>query len=52
MCRKNLLPGLTVLGFGAGLVLSLFLESSVVRLIVGGAAICGGVWLMQGKCRA
>ncbi len=52
MCRKNLLPAMAILGFGAGMVLSLLFDSSVVRLIVGGAAIGVGFWLLQGGCRA
>ncbi len=50
MCRKNLLPALAILGFGAGMVLSLLFNSLAVRLIVGVAAICGGLWLLRGHC--
>lgn len=50
MCRRNLLPGAALLGFGVGMVLSLIFESSLVRLAVGAAAIGVGFWLLKGKC--
>ncbi len=49
MCRKNLIPAALLLGFGAGVILSLLCESSLLRLLVGMAAICGGWWLLQCK---
>ncbi len=50
MCRKNLLPGVAALGFGAGVLFGLMLESSLILLIVGCGAICGGFWLLRGRC--
>ena len=39
-----------LLGFGAGLLLGMFLESQLLVLLVGLAAICGGFALLRGKC--
>ena len=50
MCRRNQIPAAGVIGFGAGLLLGLLLESQLLVLLVGGAAICGGFTLLKGKC--
>ena len=50
MCRKNQITAAALVGFGAGLLLGLFLESQLLALIVGAAAICGGFALLRGKC--
>lgn len=52
MCRKNWVSAAAVIGFGTGLLGGLTIESSVVTLAVGAAAICAGIWLLRGKCRA
>ncbi len=51
MCRRNWIPAAALIGFGAGLVLSLVVESVLLRLIVGGAAIGVGLWLLRTNCR-
>lgn len=51
MCRRNWVPAAALLGFGAGVVLSLMCESVLLRLIVGAAAICGGSLLLRTNCR-
>jgi len=50
MCRKNQISASALLGFGAGLLLGLLVESQLLVLLVGGAAICGGISLLKGKC--
>ena len=50
MCRKNQISAVGIIGFGAGLLLGLLVESQLLVLLVGGAAICGGVSLLRGKC--
>ena len=50
MCRKNWIPAAALIGFGAGLLGSLLVESVLVRLVVGLAAISVGVWLLRGRC--
>lgn len=50
MCRKNQISAAALLGFGAGVLLGLFIESQLLVLLVGGAAICGGFSLLKGKC--
>ena len=51
MCRRNRIPAAALLGFGAGLLLSLMCEAVLLRLIVGAAAICGGAMLLRANCR-
>ena len=50
MCRKNQISAVALLGFGSGLLLGLLIESQLLVLLVGGAAICGGISLLKGKC--
>ena len=50
MCRKNQINAAALLGFGAGLLLGLLVESQLLVLLVGAAAICGGFWLLRGRC--
>lgn len=50
MCRRNFVLAAALIGFGAGVLLSLAVESTLVRLIVGGAAICAGMGLLRTKC--
>ena len=50
MCRKNQISAAGIIGFGAGLLLGLLVESQLLVLLVGGAAICGGISLLKGKC--
>ena len=52
MCRKNWIPAALLIGFGAGLIVGMLFGSQLVHLIVGGAAIGVGVWLLNGKCQA
>ena len=50
MCRKHWIPAAAVVGFGAGVLVGLAFESSLVTLVVGMAAISVGFWLLRGKC--
>lgn len=50
MCRKHWIPAAGAIGFGVGLLIGLAVESSLLTLAVGLAAISGGVWLLRGKC--
>lgn len=50
MCRKNQISAAGLLGFGAGVLVGLMFESQFFVLLVGGAAICGGISLLKGKC--
>ena len=50
MCRKNQIRAAGLIGFGAGLLLGLLLESQLFVLLVGSAAISGGIGLLRGKC--
>ena len=50
MCRKNQISAAALLGFGAGVLLGLMVQSQLLLLIVGGASICGGISLLKGKC--
>ena len=52
MCRKNLASAAGLIGFGAGILVGMFFESQLVALVVGAAAISGGIFLVRGKCRA
>lgn len=49
MCRKNQISAAALIGFGGGLLLGLLLESQLLALLVGGAAICGGFALLRGN---
>lgn len=49
MCRRNLLFASVLIAFGAGLLLSLFIESTLFRLILGGAAVVGGFFLLKNR---
>lgn len=50
MCRKNQIRAAGLIGLGAGLLLGLMLESQLFVLLVGGAAISGGIRFLRGKC--
>ena len=50
MCRKNQINAAALLGFGVGLLLGLLIESQLLVLLVGSAAICGGFTLLRGRC--
>ena len=50
MCRKNQINAAALLGFGAGLLVGLLIESQLLGLLVGSAAICGGFGLLRGRC--
>ena len=52
MCRRNLIPGAAMLGFGVGILVGMLMESALAHLIVGAAAIGGAIWLLQGRCRS
>lgn len=52
MCRRNQIPAAALIGFGAGLLAGLLVESALVPLTVGAAAIGVGAWLLKGKCHA
>lgn len=49
MCRRNLLIASILIAFGAGLLLSLVVESTLLRLILGGASVVGGVLLLKSR---
>ena len=50
MCRKNQIRAVGLIGLGSGLLLGLLVESQLPVLLVGAAAISGGVALLRGKC--
>ena len=50
MWRKNQINAAALLGCGAGLLRGLLVESQLLVLLGGSAAICGGVALLRGKC--
>lgn len=50
MCRKNRISAAALFGFGGGLLLGLLIQSQLLALVVGAAAICGGFALLQGRC--
>lgn len=52
MCRKNQIIAVGFIGFGAGLLLGLLLQSQLLVLLVGAAAMCGGFALLRGKWQA
>ena len=52
MCRKYLIPAAGVFGFGLGIWVGLFVESPLVRLVVGAAAIGVAFWLVKCNCHA
>ena len=47
MCRKNQMLGFSLLSFGVGLLLSLLISGSFVRLLLAAAAIAAGVVLLS-----
>ena len=50
MCRKNWVSAAVLIGLGGGILLGLFFESQLFALLVGIAAISGGIGLLRGKC--
>lgn len=48
MCRKNLFYGGVLLALGAGILVSLVIEGVLLRLLLGAAAIAGGIFLLRG----
>jgi hypothetical protein len=50
MCRKHWVNAAALLGFGGGLLAGLLLASQLFTLIVGMAAISGGICLLRGRC--
>lgn len=49
MCRRNLLFASVLIAFGAGVLLSLLIESVLFRLILGGAAVAAGLFLLKNR---
>ena len=47
MCRKHLIPAAALLGFGGGIIVGMLIESSLVRLLVGAAAIGVALWIVK-----
>lgn len=47
MCRKNLLYAGALIAFGAGVLVSLFIESALFCFAIGLGTICGGVFLLK-----
>ena len=52
MCRKNQIGAAALIGIGGGLLLGLLLQSQLLVLLVGAAAICGGFALLRGRFQA
>ena len=50
MCRKKWVNAAALIGLGAGILLGMLFESQLTALLVGAAAISGGIWLLRGKC--
>ncbi len=50
MCRKNWVSAAGLIGLGAGILLGMLFESQLFALLVGVAAISGGIWLLRGNC--
>ena len=50
MCRKNWVSAAVLIGLGGGILLGMFFDSQFLALLAGLAAICGGIWLLRGKC--
>ena len=47
MCRKNQITASGLIGFGAGVLVGLLIGSQFLALVVGSAAISGGVCLLR-----
>ena len=47
MCRKYWIQAAALSGFGAGVWIGLFVESPLVLLLVGAAAIGGAFWILK-----
>lgn len=50
MCRRNLVFAAALIGFGAGMLLSLVFESGLIRFILAAAGIAGGFFLLKCRC--
>lgn len=50
MCRKNLAAASALIGFGAGLLLGVLIESSLLQVVLGAAAVGVGFGLLRTKC--
>lgn len=51
MCRKYLVYAVGLLSFGVGILAGGWVESGLIRFLLGGAAICIGIMLVGEKCR-
>lgn len=47
MCRRNLFYAGILIAFGSGLLLSLFIESSLVRFVLGVGTITAGLFMLK-----
>lgn len=51
MCRRYLVFAVGLIAFGVGVLVGGWVESGLIRLLIAGATICGGMTLLTGKCR-
>lgn len=51
MCRRYLVFAVGLIAFGIGVLVGGWVESGLVRCLLAGATICGGVSLLTGNCR-
>lgn len=47
MCRRNLLFAGVLIAFGVGILVSLFIESTLFRFGLGICSIVGGIFLLK-----
>lgn len=50
MCRRYMVLAAALIAFGCGLILSLVIDSVLVRLCFGSVVIAIGVGLLRGNC--
>ena len=51
MCRRYLVFAVGLIAFGAGVLVGGWVESGLVRFLIAGATICGGISLLGGNGR-
>lgn len=52
MCRRNLAAAAALAAFGCGLLVSLLVDSVLLRLCGAAALIFLGIAMLRGKCRS
>ncbi len=50
MCRRNLVLAAALIAFGCGMILSLVIDSVLIRLCLGSITIALGIGLLRGNC--